>query len=162
MFFYAENVLEYTSYYSLGCVRDHHRRDDDIDNHNQVLNVILLLSITLTGKHRRRCTHACSTTLPLMNSLVVQAYDQQRPLSIFFVLRLITKSSLSSVGDNNSLTKNQTIEVVLNIIQNCSLGTKEGCIVMLFSISDMTSEYQELRDKITRTNYEDDRLPHVC
>jgi hypothetical protein len=63
--------------------------------------------------------------------LVIQVPDQQRPLSnlLSYVLRLITKVSLSSVGNNNSSSKNQTIEMAFDIIQNCSLEIEGRSIV---------------------------------
>jgi len=100
----------------------------------QLLNVILLLLITLTAKHRRGCVSVCSTVLPSANSSVVQAPDQQRPLSnlLSYVLRLITKASLSSVGNNNNnnlSSKSQTVEMAFDIVQNCSLEIEGRSIV---------------------------------
>jgi hypothetical protein len=96
------------------------------------LNVILLLLITLTAKHRRGCVSVCSTVLPSANALVVQAPDQQRPLSnlLSYVLRLITKAGLSSATNNNtSASKSQTIEMAFDIVQNCSLEIEGRSIV---------------------------------
>ena len=100
----------------------------------QLLNVILLLLITLTAKHRKGCVSVCSTVLPSANSLVVQTPDQQRPLSnlLSYVLRLITKASLSATGNNtnqNSSNKNQTLDLAFDIIQNCSLEIEGRSIV---------------------------------
>ncbi len=67
--------------------------------------------------------------------MVVQVPDQQRPLSnlLSYVLRLITKASLSSAGNNNNInnssSKNQTIEMAFDIIQNCSLEIEGRSIV---------------------------------
>ncbi len=96
------------------------------------MNVILLLLITLTAKHRRGCVSVCSTVLPSANALVVQAPDQQRPLSnlLSYVLRLITKAGLSSATNNNtSASKSQTIEMAFDIVQNCSLEIEGRSIV---------------------------------
>ncbi|CAF1083476.1 unnamed protein product [Rotaria sp. Silwood1] len=98
----------------------------------QLLNVLLLLLTTLTAKHRKGCVSVCSTVLPSTNSFVVQTPDQQRPLSnlLSYVLRLITKASLSSVANNNSSSsKNQTIEMAFDVVQNCSLEIEGRSIV---------------------------------
>ncbi|CAF4086437.1 unnamed protein product [Rotaria sordida] len=97
----------------------------------QLLNVLLLLLTTLTAKHRKGCVSVCSTILPSANSFVVQTSDQQRPLSnlLSYVVRLITKASLLSVANNNSPSKNQTIEMAFDVIQNCSLEI-EGRSIM--------------------------------
>ncbi|CAF4273292.1 unnamed protein product [Rotaria sp. Silwood2] len=97
----------------------------------QLLNVLLLLLTTLTAKHRKGCVSVCSTILPSTNSFVVQTPDQQRPLSnlLSYVLRLITKASLSSVANNNNTSKHQTIEMAFDVIQNCSLEIEGRSIV---------------------------------
>ncbi|CAF1037172.1 unnamed protein product [Adineta steineri] len=97
----------------------------------QLLNVILLLLTTLTAKHRKGCVSVCSTVLPSANSFVVQTPDQQRPLSnlLSHVLRLITKATLSSVVNNSTSSKNQTIEIAFDIIQNCSTEIEGRSIV---------------------------------
>ena len=97
----------------------------------QLLNVILLLLITLTAKHRKGCVSVCSTVLPSATSLVVQVPDQQRPLSnlLSYILRLITKGSLASAGNNTSSNKTQTIESAFDIIQNCVLEIEGRSIV---------------------------------
>jgi hypothetical protein len=108
----------------------------------QLLNVILLLLITLTAKHRRGCVSVCSTVLPSANSLPVQNPDQQRPLSnlLSCVLRLITKSS---VGNNNSSNKTQTIEMAFDIIQNCSLEIEGRSVVYKSNILQIFIDHFE-------------------
>ncbi|CAF0945383.1 unnamed protein product [Adineta steineri] len=77
------------------------------------------------------CVSVCSTVLPSANSFVVQTPDQQRPLSnlLSYVLRLITKAALSSVVNNSTSSKNQTIEIAFDIIQNCSTEIEGRSIV---------------------------------
>ncbi|CAF1556450.1 unnamed protein product, partial [Adineta ricciae] len=102
----------------------------------QLLSVILLLLTTLTAKHRKGCVSICSTVLPSANSFVVQTPDQQRPLSnlLSYVHRLLTKSALLSVTNNNnnntnSYNKNQINEMAFDIIQNCSMEIEGRSIV---------------------------------
>ena len=74
----------------------------------------------------------CSTILPSANSFTVQTPDQQRPLSnlLSYILRLITKASLSSAANNNNSSgKNHTVEMAFDIIQNSSLEIEGRSIV---------------------------------
>ncbi|UJR37939.1 hypothetical protein I4U23_030624 [Adineta vaga] len=111
----------------------------------QLLNVILLLLTTLTAKHRKGCVSVCSTVLPSANSFVVQAPDQQRPLSnlLSYVHRLITKTALLSVVNNSSLNKNQNIEMAFDIIQNCSVEIEGRSIVYKSNFFQLFIEHFE-------------------
>lgn len=90
----------------------------------------------------------CSTVLPSSNSLVVQAPDQQRPLSnlLSYVLRLITKAALSAAGNNantNASNKNQTIDMAFDIVQNCSLEIEGRSIVYKSNIFQIFIDHFE-------------------
>jgi len=100
---------------------------------SQLLNVILLLLTTLSAKHRKGCVSICSTVLPSAAAFVVQTPDQQRPLSNVFsyVLRLISKTSLSSATTTTiqSSTKQQTVDMAFDIVQNCSVEIEGRSLV---------------------------------
>ncbi|CAF3798687.1 unnamed protein product [Rotaria magnacalcarata] len=70
----------------------------------QLLNVLLILLLTAqTTKHRKD-----STGLPLTTSTV--------KFTFLYVLRLITKASLSPAANNNTTSsKNQTIEMAFDL-----------------------------------------------
>ncbi|CAF4346146.1 unnamed protein product [Rotaria magnacalcarata] len=80
----------------------------------QLLNVLLILLLTAqTAKHRKDslcCVSVCSTGLPLTTSTV--------KFTFLYVLRLIIKASLSPAANNNTTSsKNQTIEMAFDAIQ---------------------------------------------
>lgn len=79
------------------------------------------------------CVSICSTVLPSATAFVVQTPDQQRPLSNVFsyVLRLISKTSLSSATTttNQSSTKQQTVDMAFDIVQNCSVEIEGRSLV---------------------------------
>ncbi|CAF1410192.1 unnamed protein product [Rotaria magnacalcarata] len=112
----------------------------------QLLNVLLLLLTTLTAKHRKSCVSVCSTVLPSASALVVQIPDQQRPLSnlLSYILRLITKASLSATANNNiTSSKNQIIEMAFDVIQNCSLEIEGRSIVYKLNFFQMLIDHFE-------------------
>lgn len=83
--------------------------------------------------------------------MVVQVPDQQRPLSnlLSYVLRLITKTSLASVGNNNNnnntntTNKSQTIDMAFDIIQNCALEIEGRSIVYKSNLFQIFIEHFE-------------------
>jgi hypothetical protein len=93
--------------------------------------LLILIFALLSSYILKGCVSVCSTVLPSTNAFVVQVPDQQRPLSnlLSYIVRLITKASLSSVANNNTSNKNQTVEMAFDIIQNCSLEIEGRSIV---------------------------------
>ncbi|CAF1329980.1 unnamed protein product [Rotaria magnacalcarata] len=75
-----------------------------------LIALLILLLTTQTAKHRKGCVSVCSTGLPLTTYTI--------KFTFLYVLRLITKASVSPAANNNTTSsKNQAIEMAFDVIQ---------------------------------------------